>query len=74
MKRTLLSSGNYKGSLQINAAGLMSGVSAVGDLGQAWKKVKDRVGRSAPDCRDRWRNHLVGRSERQRGTVFKIPE
>ena len=44
--------------------------SAVGDLGQAWQKVKERVGRSANDCRDRWRNHLANRLERQRGNVL----
>ena len=47
--------------------------SAVGDFGQAWQKVKERVGRSAYDCRDRWRNHLANRSERLRGNVFVNP-
>ncbi|KZV87371.1 hypothetical protein EXIGLDRAFT_620771 [Exidia glandulosa HHB12029] len=37
---------------------------AVGDLGQAWEKVSEQVGRPASDCRDRYRNHLVHRDSR----------
>ncbi|KAF8476502.1 Myb-like DNA-binding domain-containing protein [Gautieria morchelliformis] len=49
-------------------------ISAVGDHGQAWQTIKERVGRSPQDCRDRWRNHLANRSERQRGYWSKAEE
>ncbi|KAJ4001808.1 hypothetical protein F5050DRAFT_1721546 [Lentinula boryana] len=40
---------------------------AVAALGQYWEKVSLVVGRRAPDCRDRWRNHIVGRDIRVNG-------
>ncbi|EJD36576.1 hypothetical protein AURDEDRAFT_117052 [Auricularia subglabra TFB-10046 SS5] len=42
-------------------------IDAVGALGQAWEKVSERVGRTASDCRDRWRNHLHNRDSRNMG-------
>lgn len=40
---------------------------AVGDVGQAWEKVSEHVGRAAGDCRDRYRNHLAHRDVRAVG-------
>ncbi|KAJ3754907.1 hypothetical protein EV360DRAFT_50714 [Lentinula raphanica] len=47
---------------------------AVASLGQAWEKVSLLVGRRAADCRDRWRNHLVGRDIRSNGAWTKEEE
>jgi Myb-like DNA-binding protein REB1 len=33
--------------------------SAVRDLGQSWEKISLRVGRTASDCKDHYRNHLL---------------
>ncbi|KAF8592177.1 hypothetical protein K439DRAFT_1325062 [Ramaria rubella] len=49
-------------------------LSAVGDLGQAWSKVSERVGRTAQDCRDRYRNHASIRSEKESGRWSKEEE
>ncbi|KAJ3932541.1 MAG: hypothetical protein NXY57DRAFT_893961 [Lentinula lateritia] len=40
---------------------------AVASFGQKWEKISFIVGRRAPDCRDRWRNHIVGREIRVTG-------
>ncbi|KAF9076827.1 hypothetical protein BDP27DRAFT_1312657 [Rhodocollybia butyracea] len=40
---------------------------AVASLGQRWEQISFLVGRRAPDCRDRWRNHIVGRNLRVDG-------
>ncbi|KIK67966.1 hypothetical protein GYMLUDRAFT_36767 [Collybiopsis luxurians FD-317 M1] len=40
---------------------------AVATVGQQWEKVSLLVGRRGPDCRDRWRNHIVGREVRVSG-------
>ncbi|KAE9410172.1 hypothetical protein BT96DRAFT_805926 [Gymnopus androsaceus JB14] len=40
---------------------------AVARLGNQWEKISVVVGRRAPDCRDRWRNHIVGRDVRVNG-------
>ncbi|KAK7470467.1 RNA polymerase I enhancer binding protein [Stygiomarasmius scandens] len=37
---------------------------AVASMGQQWEKISLVVGRRAPDCRDRYRNHVVGRETR----------
>ncbi|KAF9268135.1 hypothetical protein L218DRAFT_853597 [Marasmius fiardii PR-910] len=47
---------------------------AVAQLGQQWEKVSILVGRRAPDCRDRWRNHLQGNGERINGKWTKEEE
>ncbi|KAG7096766.1 hypothetical protein E1B28_004177 [Marasmius oreades] len=47
---------------------------AVRNLGQQWEKVSLIVGRRAPDCRDRWRNHLQGDEERISGKWTKEEE
>ncbi|KAF6762096.1 nucleolar protein [Ephemerocybe angulata] len=47
---------------------------AVADLGQAWEKVSPRVGRMASDCRDRYRNHILGRETRVAGAWSKEEE
>ncbi|KAI3612161.1 nucleolar protein [Moniliophthora roreri] len=36
---------------------------AVATVGQSWEKVSLIVGRRAPDCRDRWRNHVHDRND-----------
>ena len=43
-------------------------------VGQAWEKVGERVGRTASDCRDRWRNHLLYRDSRNVGAWTKEEE
>lgn len=48
--------------------------SAVAQLGQQWEKISERVGRSASDCRDRWRNHLEGQEVRISGHWTKEEE
>ncbi|KAI0340763.1 hypothetical protein BDW22DRAFT_1430434 [Trametopsis cervina] len=48
--------------------------SAVLDLGQQWQKVSERVGRSAQDCRDRYRNHLENSNDRRSGPWTKEEE
>ncbi|EKM59747.1 uncharacterized protein PHACADRAFT_114905 [Phanerochaete carnosa HHB-10118-sp] len=47
---------------------------AVAQLGQQWEKISERVGRSAGDCRDRWRNHLEGQEVRRSGHWTKEEE
>ncbi|KIP08350.1 hypothetical protein PHLGIDRAFT_104482 [Phlebiopsis gigantea 11061_1 CR5-6] len=47
---------------------------AVAYLGQQWEKISERVGRSASDCRDRWRNHLEGQDLRKSGHWTKEEE
>ncbi|KAK7060487.1 RNA polymerase I enhancer binding protein [Paramarasmius palmivorus] len=47
---------------------------AVGSLGLSWEKVSVFVGRRAPDCRDRWRNHLHGNDNRVVGKWTKEEE
>ncbi|KAG2013292.1 nucleolar protein [Coprinopsis cinerea AmutBmut pab1-1] len=47
---------------------------AVADLGQQWEKVSQRVGRMSSDCRDRYRNHIVGRDVRKNGPWSKEEE
>ncbi|KAM6496056.1 hypothetical protein JOM56_008762 [Amanita muscaria] len=42
---------------------------AVADLGQAWEKVSERVGRMSSDCRDRYRNHILNREIRATGML-----
>ncbi|THV08380.1 hypothetical protein K435DRAFT_642104 [Dendrothele bispora CBS 962.96] len=37
---------------------------AVANMGQQWEKISLIVGRRASDCRDRYRNHVVGRETR----------
>ncbi|KAF9646964.1 hypothetical protein BDM02DRAFT_3117798 [Thelephora ganbajun] len=46
----------------------------VNDLGQQWEKVSVHVGRTAADCRDRYRNHIQGREQRNTGTWSKEEE
>lgn len=41
--------------------------SAMRDLGHSWEKVSLRVGRTASDCKDRYRNHLLKRENRITG-------
>lgn len=43
---------------------------AVADLGQQWEKVSPIVGRMSSDCRDRYRNHIVGREVRVSGMSY----
>lgn len=47
---------------------------AVGDLGQQWEKVSERVGRMSSDCRDRYRNHIANREVRVTGPWSKEEE
>ncbi|RXW25268.1 hypothetical protein EST38_g638 [Candolleomyces aberdarensis] len=47
---------------------------AVADLGQQWEKVSLRVGRMSSDCRDRYRNHIVGSEVRVSGAWSKEEE
>ncbi|KAF9782276.1 hypothetical protein BJ322DRAFT_1010319 [Thelephora terrestris] len=47
---------------------------SVNELGQQWEKVSNRVGRTASDCRDRYRNHIQGREQRNSGTWSKEEE
>ncbi|KZV75088.1 hypothetical protein PENSPDRAFT_571935 [Peniophora sp. CONT] len=48
---------------------------AVLEHGEQWeKKVSPMVGRSATDCRDRWRNHVKHRNERNSGTWTREEE
>ncbi|KAJ3863754.1 hypothetical protein EV359DRAFT_42482 [Lentinula novae-zelandiae] len=47
---------------------------AVASFGQKWEKISFIVGRRAPDCRDRWRNHIVGREIRVTGPWTKEEE
>ncbi|KAL0573974.1 RNA polymerase I enhancer binding protein [Marasmius crinis-equi] len=47
---------------------------AVSTLGQQWEKISLIVGRRAPDCRDRWRNHISGNDERVTGKWSKEEE
>jgi len=47
---------------------------AVSELGQRWEKVSHQVGRTANDCRDRWRNHIQHRSTRIAGPWSKEEE
>lgn len=47
---------------------------AVAQLGQQWEKISERVGRTASDCRDRWRNHLEGQNIRRSGHWTKEEE
>ncbi|KAJ7228498.1 hypothetical protein GGX14DRAFT_413437 [Mycena pura] len=42
-------------------------IQAVTSLGQQWEKVATHVGRMATDCRDRYRNYIVGRENRHNG-------
>ncbi|KAF8524606.1 hypothetical protein BU17DRAFT_30066, partial [Hysterangium stoloniferum] len=46
----------------------------VADFGQAWTKIAGRVGRTANDCRDRWRNHLSVRNTKVYGEWTKEEE
>ena len=39
-------------------------------MGQQWEKISLVVGRRAPDCRDRYRNHVVGRETRVVGELL----
>ncbi|KAI0787207.1 hypothetical protein BC629DRAFT_1582327 [Irpex lacteus] len=48
--------------------------SAVQDFGQQWQKVSERVGRSASDCRDRYRNHLENSGARRSGAWTREEE
>ncbi|KAI0089199.1 hypothetical protein BDY19DRAFT_985163 [Irpex rosettiformis] len=48
--------------------------SAVQEFSQQWQKVSERVGRSASDCRDRYRNHLENSSSRRSGAWTKEEE
>ncbi|KAJ7094607.1 hypothetical protein B0H15DRAFT_775989 [Mycena belliarum] len=41
---------------------------SVVSLGQQWEKIAPLVGRMAPDCRDRYRNHIVDQEKRNTGT------
>src|ERR1700761_4499103 len=43
---------------------------AVTSLGQQWEKVATHVGRMATDCRDRYRNYIVGRENRHNGVWY----
>ncbi|KAF5358953.1 hypothetical protein D9758_004747 [Tetrapyrgos nigripes] len=40
---------------------------AIAAMGQQWEKISLVVGRRAPDCRDRYRNNIVGRENRVTG-------
>ncbi|KAI0701188.1 hypothetical protein BC835DRAFT_1265131 [Cytidiella melzeri] len=48
--------------------------SAIQEFGQQWQKVSDCVGRSAADCRDRYRNHLENSSNRRSGAWSREEE
>ena len=45
-------------------------IRSVDELGQQWEKVSVHVGRTASDCRDRYRNHIQGREQRNTGVTF----
>lgn len=45
---------------------------AVATFGQQWEKVSSKVGRMSSDCRDRYRNHIVGRDVRNNGQYCNI--
>jgi len=40
---------------------------AIQELGHTWDAISKRIGRSPANCRDRYRNHLIHRTERRRG-------
>ncbi len=43
------------------------GTSCVTQFGQKWETISQHVGRTAADCRDRWRNHLANKRDRVTG-------
>ncbi|KAI0082535.1 hypothetical protein K474DRAFT_1585529 [Panus rudis PR-1116 ss-1] len=47
---------------------------AVAEHGQQWEKISQIVGRMSSDCRDRYRNHIVGREIRNKGPWTKEEE
>jgi hypothetical protein len=47
---------------------------AVIRLGHKWEKVSEEVGRTASDCRDRYRNHIHNRDLRRTGAWSKEEE
>ncbi|KAI0311964.1 hypothetical protein OF83DRAFT_1148397, partial [Amylostereum chailletii] len=47
---------------------------AFAELGSAWEKVSDRVGRASADCRDRFRNHINHRATQKKGAWSKEEE
>lgn len=44
----------------------------VKELGQQWEKISVHVGRAAADCRDRYRNHIQGREQRNSGRILNL--
>ncbi|KAI0033343.1 hypothetical protein K488DRAFT_47937 [Vararia minispora EC-137] len=49
-------------------------VDSVLELGQQWEKVSARVGRTATDCRDRWRNKVAHQDKQTLGRWTKEEE
>ncbi|KAJ3558308.1 hypothetical protein NM688_g996 [Phlebia brevispora] len=47
---------------------------AILKFGQQWEKVSEFVGRSGPDCRDRYRNHIEEKGIRNTGVWTKEEE